>query len=343
MEKSQPVQKSSKKSRPTMRDVANELNVSVMTVSKVINGQDDISEETKTKVWDTISKVGYVPNIMASNLRRKQSNMIALVLSDLSQPYFQEVIYGYESILSASGYNIFVFNSFENREKELELLKQISTLNVAGIIIDIAQNPENSISYLRSMHMPYVLSNRYVDLDKDCYVIADNVQAGYIATLHLLSRKPSSPVLFISEGEVSPSQDRYKGYLKALKEAGIEPADKFVFGKHHGLEEAYEEGKTICRTFKPPFSVFCATDRIAIGFMRAVTEANYLIPEDVAVIGVDDISLSAYIVPSLTTISIPKEEIGRRSAKKLLSLIKYGKVDEPREVLEPTLIVRQTT
>lgn len=330
------------KSKPTLRDVAERMNVSVMTISKVINGHSDISEKTKKEVWDTIREIGYTPNFMAANMRKKHSNVIALVLSDLSQPFFSEIIYEYEQILNDAGYQVLIFNSYEDSKKELELLKKIATINVAGLIVDIAQHPENSIQYLRTMGIPFILSNRYVSRDEDYYVVADNVMAGYEATKYLIKKKPSAPVLYLNGPESSPTADRFEGYVKALKESSVEIQNEWVFSHHYKLEDAYETGKKICKLFKPPFSVFCATDQIAIGFMRAVAEAKYSIPKDVAVMGVDDISVSGYVVPALTTISLPIKEIGKKSVEKLLALIEGRVVDVPREVIAPKLTERES-
>ena len=158
----------------TMKDIAQSMNVSVTTVSKVINGHKDISDKTKADVWEKIHEMGYVPNIMAVNLRRKQGNVVALLLSDISQPYFSRVIRGYDQVLSAAGYKMMIFSSMEKREREEALIKQISSMNIAGIIIDPAYDSDPDERELKQSGIPFVFSNRFHDADNDYYVAADN-------------------------------------------------------------------------------------------------------------------------------------------------------------------------
>lgn len=330
--------------QPTLRDVARELNISVTTVSKVINDHDDISEETRIKVWNTIHRIGYTPNFMAANLRRKHGSIVGLMVSDISQPYFTEVIKGYETTLNNGGYQTMIFTSFEDPERELALLRQTASLNLAGIIIDIAQNSQNTIEFLRTLDIPFVLSNRYVDKDKDYYVVADNIEVGYQAVRHLLSKKPMAPVICINGPDsISPTLDRYEGYLKAINEAGIEFREELVFNNHYGLQDGYSVGIEICQTFQEPISVFCSTDVIALGVIRAALEMGRSIPGDIAVIGVDDIEFSSYSKPTLTTMALPKGQIGSKSADKLIQLIENKVIEVPREYVQPELKIRETT
>lgn len=330
--------------RPTLRDVAQALNLSVTAVSKVINDHDDISAETKSEVWAKIRELGYTPNFMASNLRRKQGNIVGLIVSDISQPFFSEVIRGYETTLNAAGYQTLILTSFESPDRELDLLRQTAALNPAGLIIDIAQRPERSIEFLRSLDIPFVLSNRYVNKQQDYFVVADNVEAGYQATRHLLSRRPNAPVLCINGPDaISPTTDRFFGYQKAMREAGETKLDDWVFNNHYGLQDGWHTCMEICRRIKPPFSVFCSTDIIALGFIRAALEQGYDVPGDISVIGVDDIDLASYTRPALTTMSLPKELMGRKSAQKLITLMEHGQVRTPREFIQPELKIREST
>lgn len=331
-------------SHPTMKDIAKRMNVSVTTVSKVINGHKDISEKTKQEVFRTIEEMGYVQNFMASNLRRTKSNMVALVLSDISTPYFSEVIRAYEKTLSGAGYQILIFGSYENPDKEYDFIRQLSSLQVAGIILDLAKGSEKSIPALQAAGIPYVLSNRYIRKDEGPIVAADNEAAGYMATMHLLERKPGRPVLCVNgPDDISPTRARYNGYRRALQEAGMEPRPEHIFCDYYGLEDSFQACGEIAKRVEPPFSVFCSTDLIAMGILSGLRANGVRVPEDAGVVGVDDIEMAAYLTPALSTIALPKELIGELSAKILIDLMEGREVETPILFPSPKLIQRETT
>jgi len=328
----------------TMKDIAKSLNVSVTTISKVINGHKDISEKMRCEVQNKIVEMGYVPNIMAVNLRRNVANVVALVLSDISKPYFARVIAGYERVFEASGYQTMTFSSMEQGERENRFIRQIAAMNMAGIVIDPAQDSDPQKTVLKQAGIPYVFSNRFLDAASDYYVAADNEVAGYMATRHLLERKPGAPV-FCDNGpdRISPTTTRYECYRRALTEAGAPFDEQSVYNNCFGLADAYEAGRRITEWARPPFSVFCSTDQLAVGILRALHEKELRVPDDAAVIGVDDIEMAPYLTPALTTISLPKELIGEKSAEMLIQLIEKHEIKEPRILFKPELIVRETT
>lgn len=329
----------------TIKDIAQSMNVSVMTVSKVINGHADISEKTKAEVWKKIDEMGYVPNIMAANLRRTKGNLVALLLSDISKPYFSSVINGYERVLRAAGYHTMIFSSMEQGDREETLLRQIASMNIAGVIIDPAQNSDPEKKVLRQLGIPYVFSNRFLDAERDYYVTADNEAAGYIATKHLLERKPDKPVFCVNGPDrISPTIMRYAGYCRAMKEAGAVVEPSWVLNNNFDLPDAYQAGLQIAeRAKETACSVFCSTDQLAVGVLRALRDSGLSVPVDVGVIGVDDIDMAGYLTPALTTIALPKELIGEKSAKMLIDLMDGKTVEEPRLLLEPQLTLRETT
>jgi DNA-binding LacI/PurR family transcriptional regulator len=175
-------------------------------------------------------------------------------------------------------------------------------------------------------------------------VASDNIQAGYLATRHLIARKPGRPVICVDgPRNVSPSVARLNGYRQALREAGMPFEECYVFRDHYGLQDAFDVCESIVKTVEPPFSVFCSTDLIAMGVLRGLHAQGLCIPGDVGVIGVDDIEMAAYLTPALSTVSLPKELIGEQSAEILINLMEGRKVEQPIRFLAPELIVRETT
>jgi len=226
----------------------------------------------------------------------------------------------------------------------LGFIRRIASMNMAGIIIDPAQNSDPQQAALKQAGLPYVFSNRYPDADSGYYVAADNVLAGYMATSHLLEKKPGAPVFCVNgPSHISPTVTRFMGYRKALDEKKMSFRADHVFENCFDLDEAYEIGRKIARMAKPPFSVFCATDQFAVGIVRALHDSGLRIPEDAGVIGVDDIDMAMYMIPALTTVALPKSRIGEMSASMLIDLIEGREVEIPRILLEPELIVREST
>lgn len=330
--------------RATMKDIARSLNVSVTTVSKVINGHRDISEKTRQDVMRKIIEMGYVPNIMAANLRRTRANIVALIFSDVTKPYFGQVIEGYESVLEQEGYGTITLSSKEDPERETAFLRSIASMNMAGIIIDPAQNSDKSKNELEQTGLPYVFSSRFLEENDDYYVAADNRQTGYMATAHLLERKPGRPVFCVNgPNGISVTTMRFQGYCSAMEDADMKVEEKNIFNNCFGLKDAYEIGLRIAKEAEPPFSVFCSTDQMAAGVLRAFYDSGIRVPEDAGVIGVDDIDISTYLVPSLTTVAIPRRSIGEMSARMLISLMRGEEVRQPRILLPTKLIVREST
>ena len=328
----------------TMKDIAELLGVSVMTVSKVINGHTDISEKTRDRVLKKIDEMGYTPNIMATNLRSRRGKLVALVLSDVGQPYFGRVIAGCEHILESYGYVALAFNSMEDVLREEQALRHIDSMRMAGVIIDPVQDSDPEQKVLRQLDIPYVFFNRFPMSGCDYSVAADNEEAGYLASAYLLESRPGRPVICVNgPARITPTVHRYEGYLRALGEAGrtLEPGS--VFDNCFDLTDAYNTGREIAEQFEPPFSIFCSTDQIAIGVLRALRDSHLQVPRDVSVIGVDDIDIARYHVPALSTVALPRRRIGEESAYMLISLIEGKPIEEPHIFLKPDLVLRETT
>lgn len=327
----------------TQKDIARKLGLSVTAVSKALNGNADISEARRRQVQECAKEMGYVRNFMASNIRRSSSMMVGLVCSDLSQPYFSSVLLACESVLLGAGYQTLLYSSYEDAQRELLALNQLASLNVAGLIVALAQDTK-SMSFLRDRGIPYVLFTRWHDKEDDHYVVADDYRAGYIATRCLLEQLPGRPVLCVNGPDnISPTRMRYEGYLAAMKEQRMEVEPGYVFNNARMPEDGYRAGIEAGRRIEPPFSTFCSTDFIATGFLRGIFDQGLRIPQDVSLISVDDIAEAQYMVPALSTVVLPKEQIGAMSAGMLLKLIAGGPVEEPHMTLEPRLILRETT
>ena len=327
-----------------LKDLADELNISITTVSKALNGHPDISKERRQQILELAAKRNYIPNEVAKSFRQQKTKFVGIVLSDNTNPYYARVIRGIEETLSENGYHSIIFNTNEDPERELKLLEGLRSLNVAGVIITPANGNAESCALLRKYGIPYVLAHRYIPSETNDCVTVDDFKVAYLAVNHLISKKRARIFFLNFTKSVSPTIDRFEGYKKALADNKMKYDPQNVIFNCCSQSDGYEQMSRIIKNYSPPYSVLCYSDYIALGAMSALIDNHIKIPEEVAIMGIDDISILNYIRPSLTTIGIPKKRLGIRSAKLLLDVIEnHENHNKTQIVLDPELIVRETT
>ncbi|MCT4617973.1 MAG: LacI family transcriptional regulator [Marinisporobacter sp.] len=329
----------------TIKDIANEAGVSTATVSKILNKKDhNISEKTRKKVLGIIKEKNYIPNTVARSLVTKQTKTIGLVIPDITNPFFPELVRGAEDCASAYGYNIFFCNTDDKIEKEEKYINMLVEKMVDGIIFTQSANNNEEFNHLNQIRKPMVLIDRDIDIPNiKGKVLVDNFNGAYKGVSYLI-RKGYKEIAFISGPfSTKTSLDRLEGYKKALKENDIFFEDTFV------VEGEYKEGwgkKAIEILMSKNISfdaVFCANDIIALSAMKFLKEVGMCIPEDVGILGYDDIYMAKLIEPALTTISQPNYKMGYEAVKLLIEIIENGKAKEPLVRLNTELVVRQST
>lgn len=327
----------------TLRDIANELKVSVTTVSKALNKHPDISEGRRKEILELVEKLNYVPNSMAKNLRSQKTRFVGLIVSDNANPYYARVIRGVEEVLSMHGYHTLIFNNNENPEKEILFIKELRSINVAGVIITPALGNSESILLLNEFHIPNVLAHRYINKNEDNYVIADDIQAGYIATKYLIENRHEKILFINGNPKISAASDRYAGYKIALQEKGISLRDDLIYNSGVTQEDGYIVTQDIIKNHGTHYSLLCFSDYVATGAMKAFNENGISMPDDVALMGIDDIDIFSYMHPGLSTVHIPKKDLGIKSAELLINLINNSeKYKEERIILSTNLIIRDS-
>ena len=335
----------------TLKDIAKEIGVSVTTISKVINNHPDISQTRRKQVLKLMEKKNYVPNVMAANLRRRKSKFIGFVISDNTNPYYARLLKGVEETLSMEGYQVIIFNTNENVDSEREFIKSMLAINVAGVIITPAQGNRESVDILKKFEIPYVITNRYLDKGEDNYVAVDDEEIGYIATNHLLTRKPDVKVIYINGNQsISSSVDRKHGYLRALSERGIKNGMNMIYEDIMDIDSSYAIARKIFKSNTPPLSILCYSDYVAMGILQYLNENKIKIPDEVALMGIDDVEYASFTYPKLSTVTIPQKNIGIESARLLMTLIKDKDRDEEHPpkaseqiILSAGLVVRESS
>ncbi|HUR08422.1 MAG TPA: LacI family DNA-binding transcriptional regulator [Nonomuraea sp.] len=331
---------------PTLRDVAKRANVSIRTVSNVVNGYAPVSDELRARVQVVLDELGYRPNLIARNLKQGRTGMIALVVPELDVPYFAELVREVITAARAHGYVVMVDQTDGDAERERELLARDSRATMFdGLLLSpLAISAEDLRG--RGNRVPIVLLGEHIFNGSFHHVAIDNVAAAREATTHLLEqgRRRVAAIGDQPYATGETAQLRTSGYRQAHTRLGLDVDDRLIvptprFHRRLGLE-AMEHLLTLP---DPPDAVFCYNDLLALGAMRALTRAGRRIPDDVAVIGIDDIEEGQYSTPSLTTIAPDKAEIARRAVDILLQSIN-GTSTTPSETVVPhRLIVREST
>lgn len=329
----------------TLKDIANIANVSITTVSKALANHPDISEATKAKIKMICKEVSYVPNAIASNLRKNRTKFIGVIVTDSTNPYYASFLKSVETELSKHGYYTIIINTNDDENLEKNYINGLRSMHVAGIIISPTCN--ESIQILRNTDTPFVIAHRYIDKDADNYVTADDEQAGYLATRKILENSPHKQVFFLGpELSISSLQGRLNGYFKALNENNIEINMGNVFLNAYNNQDGYNIASSIIDKFKPPFSFVCECDFIAVGVLKALYEKNITVPDMAKVIGIDNVDIFTFAHPMLTTVDIQKEKIGSTCVEILLNIInarKKGEKIEDKRVVYPTQIIDNST
>jgi LacI family transcriptional regulator len=325
----------------TIKDIAKVAGVSYATVSRALNDHPEINVITKEKIKEIAQQMGYTPNAVARGLVKKNTEMIALLIPDITNPFYPEVARGVEDYARENGYCVFLCNTNWDEENEQKYLTILKERRVDGIII--APVSTDTIDYVSDskLDIPVVYIGSRVDCNKSNYVVIDDFKAGYMATEYLMKLGHSN-IAFIGGHDKSTSHiDRINGYKQALKENRLEADINSIKGYSFKKESGYGTFLKMVKNRKVPTAIVAENDIIALGIMEAAEKHGYDVPKDISIIGIDDIEFGSLPKINLTTVAQPKFDIGRKSADILLDLIS-GSSDSKQIILEPFLIVRGT-
>lgn len=337
--------KHNKMERLTIRDIAREAGVSINTVSRALNDKPDISVETKERVLETVKRLGYRPNRLARGLRSNKTGTIGVIVADIANPYFAALVKGVEKAAKEHNYSIILQDTDENYEKEREAVRTILAEQVDGLLITPVQTGKETIIELQESGLPFVLLGRWFDELEADYVATDDIQGGFLATEHLIKQGHERIALLGGPPYISSAKERFQGYKKALDQYGIELDEGLVRSGAITMKDGYTIAKALLSTKPRPTAIFAYSDFVALGIVKAIREVGLKIPGDIAIVGYDDIEFSSCLEVPLTTVRIPKREIGRQAVEILLErMIKADSASQFRKVkLEVELIIREST
>lgn len=330
-----------------MKDIAQELGLSAITVSKVLRNHPDISEETKQRVLQRVAELDYRPNEVARGLATGRSYLIGLVVPGLLHSFFSEVATGLSNVIGAKGYSLIVASSEEKQESEQEEIQKLLARRLDALVIASSGSSIELFEKLDKQRQPYILIDRKVPGLNANFVGIDDEQAGLIATKHLfeIGRRR---IAHIAGRINSTGQGRLEGYRIALSELGLPYQEELVvcgtFVDTHVAEQGYEAMKSLLKLAIRPDAVFCHNDPLAIGAMSAILDAGLRIPEDVAVIGCGNLYFNSYLRVALSSIDQHAARLGECAGRLVLDIL-HAKTKPPTRtiILEPNLVVRAST
>jgi LacI family transcriptional regulator len=334
----------------TVRDVADAARVSVGTVSNVLNHPHRVGPETLQRVLAAIESLGFVPNASASQLRGSPSRAIGLVVLDMTNPFFTEMARGVEEAAREGGLIVILCNSDASPEREDSYLRLLREQRVAGVLITPTRRTpaQKALAEMRSIGAPVVLLDRVAKNRHLCSVAVDDVHGGFLAGEHLVGLGPRTLALVNGPTSIQQCAERRRGFLRATRGAGIsdsEVLDCTLSAMNIEAGEVAAGALAASRSF--PLSVFCGNDVLAVGFLRGCLAHGLRVPEDVAIVGYDDIVYASTATVSLTSVRQPAFEIGQASMRLMLEELRGVRDQRDHQhasvIFKPELVVREST
>jgi len=333
-----------KSNQITIKDIANELNISASTVSRALKDHPHINATTKRLVVSLAEKLNYTPNSLASSLRSHKTNTIGVIIPEIVHFFFSTVIDGIQEVAHDAGYTILFCQSNESYEREVADTKALMTHRVDGLLVSFSNETINFDHFKEVLHksIPIVFFDRIIkEIDASNVIVAD-YEGARKATIHLIEQGCTRIAHLAGPKNLNISRERLNGYLDVLKENNIKP-EKGLMQECGGYkEDGYKSTKKLLRLANPPDAIFANNDMVALGAMQAVKEFGLTIPDDMAIIGFSNWQFSEMMEPPLSTISQPGIDIGRLATRLLLDELnsKDEIILHKTEILPTELIIR---
>jgi len=330
----------------TIKDIAKKAGVSTATVSKVMNGYDDIGEKTKAKVQRIIKENNYRPNANAQSLRTKKSFLVGLFFKDhqdsgLKHPFFRGIISGLEDTLIKNNYDMILFAA--NWEDQFSYLDKCQFRNVDGAILMGVPKNDSKIPELLEAEIPSVFIDLDVEDKKASYIISDNVNGARQAVRHLSELGHNKIAIITGESITIPTKMRLKGFKEEMKKQNNPVKKEWIVESCYSVDCGYNGMQQLLSLEEQPTAVFCQGDEIAVGAIKAVKKAGLKVPDDFSIVGFDDIEISQYLNPALTTIRQKKEKMGAEAAEMILTMINNPDKKVEHKIIDTEFVLRNST
>ncbi|KIK88528.1 LacI family DNA-binding transcriptional regulator [Pseudomonas koreensis] len=326
----------------TIKDVAALAGISYTTVSHVVNKTRPVSQEVRLKVEAAIKSLDYVPSAVARSLKAKTTATIGLLVPNSLNPYFAELARGIEDYCERNGYCVILCNSDDNPEKQRSYLRVLLEKRIDGLIVASAGGDIGLAQGLAGVKTPMVIVDRGLDgVDADLVRI-DHEYGAYLATRHLLELGHRDIATIGGPSSTSVAQMRQAGFCRALQEAGITVRPERMLESDFTSTGGYNAAAILLES-NPPSAIFAGNDMIGIGVLRAAAERNVRVPSELSVIGFDDIQMSRYVYPALTTVGQSILQLGEMAAEVLLRRIATPSLVTDQRIVTPSIVLREST
>jgi LacI family transcriptional regulator len=303
----------------TIRDVAEKAGVSVATVSHVINGTRKVAPETEARVRRVMEELGYQPNAIAQSLRKRTTYAIGILVSDITNPFFATLVRGAEDAALEAGYSVIVCNSDEDPQKEDMYIRALWRRRIDGMLIAPTRDGTSpAIQELVQRKLPFVFVDRKAKGIEADAVLSDNIGGAYLATKHLIERGHKRIGIVLGIPGATTTEERLLGYRQALEEAGIPFSEDLVVWGGYRMEGGRKACAKLLSLSDPPTAIFSTNNLMTVGVLQELSHRGIKIPEEVAVVGFDDLEWAEIVHPPLTVIAQRPYEIGYQAFKILL-------------------------
>lgn len=328
----------------TIYDVAREANVSMATVSRVVNGNPNVKPATRKKVLEVISRLGYRPNAVARGLASKKTTTVGVIIPDISSPFFAELARGIEDIATMYKYNIILSNSDQNKDKELHLINTMLGKQVDGIVFMSGNITKEHVEEFEKSPVPIVLAGSIEETGQVPSVNIDYEQGAYDAVSSFVE-KGHKKIAFVIGPLHEPINEKknLNGYKRALEEAGIEYEEELIVEGDYTYDSGIEAFEKLLELENKPTAIYVGSDEMALGVIHGAEDKGYQIPEDFEVISSDNTRLALMVRPQLTSVVQPLYDIGAVAMRLLTKLMNKEKVSEHTVILPHRIEQRRST
>jgi LacI family transcriptional regulator len=328
----------------TVRDVAKLAGVSPITVSRVINNAGYISEETRKRVEEAIRLLGYVPNTLARSLRLHQTNTLALVLTDITNPFWTTVVRGVEDAASDAGYNVILCNTDESEVEQEKYLNVLLQKRVDGVLLVPVRCTRETVQVIQSQNVPLVVLDRHIPGVEVDSVRGDSEGGAYELASLLVAQGHRKIALLSGPQGVSSADDRVTGYKRALAEDGLDSLDELIYYGEFTQQSGFEMMQRVLAVTPRPTAIFAGNNFITMGAFKAMREAGLKVPDDIALVSFDDLPVELIIDPFFTVASQPAYEMGKLATELILARLAGQAPAACQEIILPTeIIIRRSS
>lgn len=328
---------------PTIKDIAQEVGVSYATVSRALNNKYGVKPDTRQRIMEVARTQGYTPNAIARGLVKQETHSIGLIIPDISNPFFPQVAGGVEDTAKDRGYSVFLCNTNYESDRQAHYMQLLVEKRVDGIILASGFQPGEISPTASAGAIPIVSLCARFDTLQNSFVVIDNERGGFIATRHLIEQGYASIGFIGTQSNGFSEGQRFKGYRLALEKFNLPYEERYTFAGDLKRETGHKIIQRVIASADYPRALFVENDLMALGVIQGIKEAGLRVPEDIAVVGFDDIAFASFPEIGLTTVRQPKFEMGKLAATLLLDTITGVSATPRKHVLEPELVVRTSS